>query len=75
VPEKLRSGWTGFRGQDHGFEAMTRVVGEAETIRRLLLPRLRLLDNGGSAVDNAGGPFAEHFRVGAGPVEVEACHS
>ena len=38
-----------------------------ETIRQLLLlPGLRLLPNGQSAVDNAGGPFAEHFLLGAG---------
>ena len=38
-----------------------------EAIRQLLLvPGLRLLPGGGSAVDNAGGPFAESFKLGYG---------
>ena len=38
-----------------------------ETIRQiLLLPGIRLLPDGGSAVDMAGGPFAEHFILGHG---------
>lgn len=39
-----------------------------ETIRQvLLLPQVRLLPDGGSRVDMAGGPFAEHFLLGYGP--------
>jgi hypothetical protein len=30
----------------------------------LLVPGLALLPQGGSSVDNAGGPFAEAFRLG-----------
>jgi len=38
-----------------------------ETIRQILLvPGLRLLPGGGSAVDNADGPFAESFKLGFG---------
>jgi cytochrome P450 len=38
-----------------------------ETIRQILLiPGLHLLPNGGSAVDAAGGPFAESFKLGFG---------
>jgi cytochrome P450 len=38
-----------------------------EAIRHILLvPGLHLLPQGGSAVDNAGGPFAESFRLGFG---------
>ena len=38
-----------------------------ETIRRILLvPGLHLLPDGGSAVGNAGGPFAETFKLGYG---------
>ncbi len=38
-----------------------------EAIRRILLvPGLHLLPQGGSAVDNGGGPFAESFRLGYG---------
>lgn len=38
-----------------------------ETIRQiLLLPAIRLLPDGGSTVDMAGGPFAEHFVLGRG---------
>ena len=38
-----------------------------ETIRQILLvPGVRLLPGGGSAVDNAGGPFAERFELGYG---------
>ena len=38
-----------------------------ETIRQLLLvPGLRLLPGSGSVVDNAGGPFAESFKLGYG---------
>jgi cytochrome P450 len=36
-----------------------------ETVRQILLvPGLALLPQGGSSVDNAGGPFAEAFRLG-----------
>ena len=39
-----------------------------ETIRQLLLlPSVRLLPDGASRVDMAGGPFAEHFVLGCGP--------
>ncbi len=38
-----------------------------ETIRQImLLPGIRLLEAGGSTVDDAGGPFAEHFVVAHG---------
>lgn len=38
-----------------------------ETIRQiLLLPSIRLLADGASRVDMAGGPFAEHFVLGHG---------
>jgi cytochrome P450 len=38
-----------------------------ETIRQiLLLPGIRLMDGDGSRVDNAGGPFAEHFVLAHG---------
>jgi cytochrome P450 len=38
-----------------------------ETVRQLLLvPGLRLLAQGGSKVDDAGGPFAETFKLGFG---------
>lgn len=38
-----------------------------ETIRQLLLlPALHLLPEGGSTIDVAGGPFAEHFVLGYG---------
>jgi cytochrome P450 len=38
-----------------------------ETIRQILLvPGVHLLPQGGSAVDNAGGPFAESFKLGFG---------
>ncbi len=38
-----------------------------ETIRQiLLLPGIRLLDGGGSRIDDAGGPFAEHFVLAHG---------
>jgi cytochrome P450 len=40
-----------------------------ETIRQIMLvPGLHLLPRGGSAVDNAGGPFAESFKLGFGVV-------
>jgi cytochrome P450 len=36
-----------------------------ETIRQILLvPGLHMLPQGGSAVDDAGGPFAESFKLG-----------
>jgi len=39
-----------------------------ETIRHILLvPGVHLLPQGGSAVANAGGPFAESFKLGFGP--------
>jgi cytochrome P450 len=38
-----------------------------ETVRQILLvPGVHLLPQGGSAVDNAGGPFAESFKLGFG---------
>jgi cytochrome P450 len=38
-----------------------------ETVRQILLvPGVRLLPQGGSAVSNAGGPFAESFKLGFG---------
>ena len=38
-----------------------------ETIRQILLvPGLHMLAEGGSSVDNAGGPFAESFKLGFG---------
>jgi len=38
-----------------------------ETVRQILLvPGLHLLPQGGSNVDNAGGPFAESFKLGFG---------
>ena len=38
-----------------------------ETVRQILLtPGLHMLAQGGSAVDNAGGPFAESFKLGFG---------
>jgi cytochrome P450 len=38
-----------------------------ETVRQILLvPGLHLLPQGGSDVDNAGGPFAESFKLGFG---------
>jgi cytochrome P450 len=40
-----------------------------ETIRHLLLvPGLHLLPQDGSAISNAGGPFAESFKLGFGPI-------
>jgi cytochrome P450 len=46
-------------GQYVGYEIIP------ETIRQLLLcPGIDLLEAGGSKVDNAGGPFAEHFWLG-----------
>ena len=38
-----------------------------EAVRQILLvPGLHMLSQGGSAVDNAGGPFAESFKLGFG---------
>ncbi len=51
-------------------ECLGAFVGDAmvpETVRQILrLPGIRLLADGKSQVDAAGGPFAEHFLVGVG---------
>ena len=66
--ERRRSGYlhTGF-GQHECLGQFVAYAIIPETIRQiLLLPSIHLLPDGGSAVDTAAGPFAEHFVLGFG---------